>query len=171
MGKEAIGKLVGLLAGRASKLRGVLIVTDADDDPLASFTEATKAFVDPFKPPTSSYVIHKGKKHKTGVYLTPGRGKTGELEHLLLEAVLAENPKGLECIDKLGECTSTMADWKPNKIAKMRMACYVASHCKNDPCCSLAYLWAKKNKVLDIANPAFAELGDFLVEFASDEDS
>jgi hypothetical protein len=60
-----------------------------------------------------------------------------------------------------------MGNWSANKQAKMKLACYIATQCKNDPCCSPAFIWATKNKVLEIANPVFKELSDLLAEFAA----
>jgi hypothetical protein len=168
-GQTGIKNVVSLLAGRAAELSGVFIVADADEDPAASFKEVAKAFVDPFKPPESGFTIHKTKKHRTGVFLIPGNGRSGALENLLLEAAITTNPNAMHCIEEFQRCCNTITDWPASKQAKMKFACYIASQCKNDPCCSPAYIWASKNKVLDIASPVFGELVALLKEFAAEE--
>ncbi len=166
-GKDAIKKVVELLAGRSAQLKGVFVVTDADLDPDDSFKTICGAFVPPFKAPTAAFTIHRGKDYRTGVFLTPGKGKTGEVEDLLLQVALDTNPRTIQCIEDFKVCVNTMGNWSANKQAKMKLACYIATQCKNDPCCSPAFIWATKNKVLEIANPVFKELSDLLAEFAA----
>lgn len=168
-GKDAIKTVVELLAGRTPKPSGLLIVTDADADPNRSFEGIKAAFCSPYPAPPRPFVIHKARNHKTGVFLIPGTGKTGALEALLLAAVQKEKPDALKCIEQFEKCTNTTSSWSDNKKDKMRMACYVASHCKNDPCCSLAFMWSEKNLLLNLTNPVFEELGNFLKEFSAEE--
>jgi hypothetical protein len=167
-GKEAINAVVKLLAGRADDISGILVVADADESPTASFEKLSTAFVEPLRPPPTSFSIHQTRQHRTGIFLSPGAGKTGELEHLLLEAVKAEDADALKCIEDFENCCGTTKDWAENKRAKMRLACYIASHCQNDPCCSPAFIWTRKNKVIDIGSPAFQELANCLIDFTSD---
>ena len=96
-----------------------------DDDPDSSFKDVVQAFVDPFKPPPTGFVVHKTKKYKTGVFLAPGKGKTGALEHLLLEAATLANPDALKCREDFRHCVKTTTDWSSNKQAKMKLACYI----------------------------------------------
>lgn len=166
-GKEAISKVVGLLAGRAADLKGVAVIGDADPDPVKSFTELCKGFTAPLHAPPQSFAVHHGKRHRAAIFLIPGQGKTGALEHLFLEAITLANPTALDCVNDYRICTQTTANWSENKVAKMRLAAYVAAHCHNDPCCSPAFLWTSKNQIFDIASPAFQELRDFLVEFTT----
>lgn len=170
-GKTGIKNSLYLLSAHARTLNGVLVIGDADGNPELTFQELCDAFCDPFKPPPQAHKLHSGKHHKTAIYLIPGKGKTGALEHLLLEAVNNVNATGVHCIEQFRACVGTTADWSANKLAKMRLACYVASHCKNDPCCSPAYLWSSKNKLFDLSNTAFEELSEFLLSFSSGEES
>jgi hypothetical protein len=166
-GKDAINKVVSLLVGRASDLNGIAVIADADPKPEDSFRTVCSSFAKPFEPPPKCFDIHQGRKHRTAVYLIPGRGKTGALEHLFLDAITGANPNALHCIDAYRDCTQSTADWSENKIGKMRLAAYVAAYCKNDPCCSPAFLWSSKNRILDLANPMFDELKGFLTEFTT----
>jgi hypothetical protein len=84
----------------------------------------------------------------------------------LIDAVVAKNPPVIECVDKLEICANWRVDWSANKIAKMKMHCAVASFCKDDPGCSLGFIWSKgEDNPMDITSPVFKELGDFLKEF------
>lgn len=166
-GKSGIKDVVTLLAGREDALSGVFIVADADTNADTSFKELCNAYCDPFPPPPTAFAIHQGKKHRTGIFLMPGKGKTGALEHLLLEAAREKSPAALQCIENFETCTGTTPTWSDNKKAKMRFACYVASHCKNDPCCGTGFIWTSKNLILEIKSPVFQELCDFLTACSS----
>ena len=60
-----------------------------------------------------------------------------------------------------------MGSWSANKQAKMKLACYIATQCKIDPCCSPSFHLGEQDKVLDIAHPMFKELSDLLGQFAA----
>lgn len=167
-GKDAIAQYVSLLAGRAADLQGLLVVTDADDDAAKAFKEITPAFVKPFPPPPKPFEVHKDRHMRSAVFLTPGKGKTGALEDLLLDIAVATDANGLTCVDALKTCAApTMTGWSANKQAKMRLACYIATHCEKEPCCSPAFVWSSKYKVFDIKSPILTELADFLVSFSA----
>lgn len=164
-GKSAVVDVVGLLAGRVEPLSGVFVIADADEDSADSFRTMQAAFVAPFPPPTNPFEIHQGRKYRTGIFLMPGRGRTGALEHLLLDAATIQSPDAIQCIDQFQNSigsTGRMVGWSENKIGKMRFACYVATNCQNDPTCSAGFIWQRKNRILDIASPVFQELSDFL---------
>jgi hypothetical protein len=167
-GKDAIKKMVYLLAGRKPVLSGLAVIADADPNPEDSFKGICESFSGPYKPPPNGFEIHEHKEVRTAVFLIPGKGKTGALEHLFLDAITAANPDALICVDTLRECAQSTREWSENKIGKMRLAAYVATTCKNDPCCSPAYLWTSKNRVFEISNPAFKELSDFLIAFTAE---
>jgi hypothetical protein len=143
------------------------VIADADPDPQKSFKDVCGGFSHPFKAPAQCFVVSDGKHHRTAVFLIPGNGKTGTLEHLFLEAITLANPTALGCVDAYRTCTNTTGQWSENKIGKMCLATYVAAHCENDPCCSPAFLWTSKNQVFLISSPAFQELTDFLVAFTT----
>jgi hypothetical protein len=169
-GKDAIGNVIQLLVGRMpSVVKGVLVVTDADDNPDKAFKEIKEKFCAPFPKPTSSFVIQKTNRYRSGVFLTPGNGKKGALEHLLLEAANEASPTSLNCIETLRNCTNTTLEWKSNKVAKMKLACYIATHCENDPCCSPAFIWTSKNRLFDPGSSVFSELANVLRNFVSDD--
>ena len=160
MGKDGIAEMVKLLCAR--DLNGIFIVRDADEKPEVAFKEATGAFCNQFNPPKNAFTIEKGRRN-AGVFLLPGAGKTGTLEHLLLEAVNASHPEVIGCVDAFHKCSKRTTDWSSNKKAKMKMHCVVAAYCKDDPGCSLGFIWHKgEDNPLDISSPAFKELSDFL---------
>jgi hypothetical protein len=169
-GKDAIFKVLEVVSQQkvgGESLRGIAVVRDADEDPEASFKETAAGFPAPYVAPKEGFTIEQAK-YRTGIFLIPGKGKRGTLEHLLLDAVAAKNPPVVECVNKLETCASWRIDWSSNKNAKMKMHSVVASFCKDDPGCSLGFIWSKKaDNPMDIASPVFKELEDFLRAFSA----
>jgi hypothetical protein len=168
-GDSGIPDMVNLLSGE-KLINGIAILRDADEDATESFKKACAAFVAPFHVPKDPFVIDRKKHHTTGVFLIPGNGKTGTIEHLLLPAVYANHPDLEKCINGLENCSAPLRQetWGQNKIAKMHMHCVVAAFCHDDPGCSLGWIWSKgKDNPLDIASPVFQELADFLRDFTA----
>jgi hypothetical protein len=168
-GKDAIFSVLYAVSQQkvaGENLRGLAVIRDADDNPKDSFEEAAAKFPAPYAAPEESFKVERAK-YRTGIFLIPGKGKTGTLEHLLLDAVAAKNPPVLECVNKLETCANWRVDWSSNKTAKMKMHSVVASFCKDDPGCSLGFIWSKKaDNPMDIASPVFKELADFLRAFS-----
>jgi hypothetical protein len=164
-GESGIPEMVRLLSEVAT-VGGIAIMRDADEDAEDSFARAQLAFTGQFIAPKDSFVVSRGKHKTTGVFLMPGKGLLGGLEALLLKAVFASHPELDTCISSLEVCHKLTDLWSDKKKAKMKMQCVIASYCKDDPCCSLGFIWRKgKDNPIDLANEAFKELSDFLVDF------
>jgi len=163
-GKDGIAKMVDLLRDR--KLDGVAVIRDADDDPADALKEAQSAFSGPYIAPQKPFTIEK-KKNRTGIFLVPGAGKTGTLDDLLFSAVVASGHPVTGCVDNFQTCSNWTAGWANNKKAKMKMHSLVAAFCKDDPGCSLGFIWQKGvDNPIDISSPVFRELSDFLTAFS-----
>jgi hypothetical protein len=166
MGKDGISEVVSLLVKRPT-VEGIATIRDANGDPGAAFRAVASTFISPFEPPRDPFVVHRGRHRKSAVFLMPGRGKNGALEHLLFEAFASSHADLARCVTTLEACANNIAGWAENSKAKMRMQCAVASFCEADPQCSLAYVWHKgRHNPLDIASPTFKEVSDFLADFA-----
>ena len=164
-GEQGIPAMVSLLSAVPSII-GIAIIRDSDEDANQSFSKACAAYVKPFDPPKEPFVVERGKHKTTGVFLMPGRGKTGALEHLLLEAVFATHEPLADCVNALEVCNQRAANWNENKKAKMKMQCVIASYCQDDPGCSLGFIWHKGiDNPIDITSPVFQLLADFLKDF------
>jgi hypothetical protein len=168
-GKDAIFQVLNAVSGQkvaGESLGGLAVIRDADDDPDVAFKETAERFPPPYTAPKKPFTIEKGK-YRTGIFLIPGKSRTGTLDHLLLDAVAAKNQPVIDCINRLEACANWRVDWSSNKNAKMKMHCAVASFCKGDPGCSLGFIWSKgADNPMDISSPVFKELADFLNDFS-----
>lgn len=165
-GKDGIADMVRLISA-IPHVTGIAIVRDADTNAQGAFEEACTAYEAPFDVPQQPFVVMRGRHKTTGIFLMPGKDRTGTLEHLLLDAAFATHQPLAECIAALERCNQRSQNWAENKKAKMRMQCAVASFCEDDPQCSLGFIWHKgADNPLDIASPVFDELGGFLRAFS-----
>lgn len=164
-GKEAIGIALSLLAGRP-EVEGVLVVADSDSNQAQAFADVCSV-LGRFPAPPKAFSVLKHKAMRTGVFLLPGEGRTGALEHLLLEVVRGERPDIITQVETYRTDTEGARPWPDNKNAKMKMQCIIAATCKRNPYCSLAWVWEHDTIPLRIDSPVLKELSDFLVDFAS----
>ncbi len=166
-GKDRIVKYLEALAVDPKGLRGVLVVVDTDSSASKIFKQMVRAFesVDPLLPIPKKPFTVEGTIPRSAVFLMPGKGKKGTLEHLLLEAIFMKSPKLKKCLDKFEQCTGRVKSWPTNKKAKARATMLTAAHCKDNPASSLAWIWAEKGNPVPIASSCFDSLSTFLTEF------
>jgi len=168
-GKDGIAEVVGLLcANPGFNIDGIAVIRDADKDPDKALEAACEGFAAPFEPPSKAFSIERKKQRSSAIFLMPGKGKTGTLEHLLFDVVAATHKDLADNVSSFEALSPRMAEWEENQKAKMRMQCAVAAFCEKNPQCSLAYIWStEEDNPLDIDSPIFQELRDFLTAFAS----
>lgn len=148
-------------------LRGLLVIADANGHANDSFDAVCKALDGSLFPkPNRPFEIDERNGFRVAVYLMPGDGETGTLEHLLLKAVFARSPSLEKCLEELATCTGGLRSAKPNKEAKMRMSALAATFCADNPWCSPALMWSDKGNPVPINSDCFKHLGDFLGAFA-----
>lgn len=163
-GKARIIEVLKGLASRKQGLEGVMVLWDADLDAQTAFKEARMAFTfkdSPFTAPPTPFVIHQGTI-RTAIFITPGAGRTGTLEHLMLDAANTNRPDLAACVEQLCICVGMgQRELSENDKAKARLAAMIAASC-DEPTCSLAWIWGKVGNPIPIDSPHFAELSDFL---------
>lgn len=165
-GKDGMIEMAKLLI-QEPNLKGIALIRDADTDLNVAFTDACKAFEAPYKSPKQPFLVEKGKNLTSAVFLIPGNGRTGTLEHLLLEAVFAKHKDLEKCVLSFEQCRTNTASWTENKKVKMRMQHVIASFCEGDPGCSLGFIWNKGiDNPINISSTAFNELSEFLKNFS-----
>jgi hypothetical protein len=170
-GVEAIPKYLKsvrarIQAGLAS-LTGVLVVADSDlchDDCFKLICKGLESAQ--FPKPKIPFSI-EGEPIKTGVFIIPGKGKTGTLEHLLWDAVIEKNPSLEQCVQTFCQCAGDhISSATENQKAKMRMSSLVAACCKKNPWASANLVWKDAGNPIPIGSSRFKEISDFLISFA-----
>jgi hypothetical protein len=174
-GKDKLPKYLAAvqaaLRNRGQALTGILVVVDADTSRAAAFGAANAALeYGEFPMAPQPFTIYN-LAVRVAVYLVPGEGRDGTLEHLLLEAAYGKNPKAAACIDRFLACINKKSCFdKPvysaNQHAKMRMSSLVGASCKDNPWGSAAVIWSSEGNPVPKDSPAFSPLVDFLRQFS-----
>lgn len=153
---------------RPRTLKGVLLVVDEDGKPASQFALAKGALeYAGFAPlPDEAFTIYEDNEMRVGVFIMPGEGRSGTLEHVLLDAALDGKPELLECLTKFGECTEIVPTGTANQQAKMKMSILVGAHCKENPWASPSMVWNDKGNPIPIASAAFNHIVEFVHGFA-----
>ena len=173
-GKDFLDKYLDAIALVAANqttriLRGILVMVDADDDPGKAFDLACEALTfAEFPAPDAQFALHQVGDLRTAVYLVPGLGETGTLEHLLLLSALEKAPASGVCVDAFLGCVGKTPANEPNVLAKMKMSALVAASNPRNPWATPGpLLQSSKSNLIPIDSPHFKHLGDFLAEFCA----
>jgi hypothetical protein len=153
------------IGSQSVPIKKLLVFTDADDNPDKAFNEIKKSLQRAgFPIPTSPFELLAGDV-LVAVFLVPGTGKNGTLEHLLLSAALDARPEVRECIEKFSQCLPYVSQWKENKRTKMWLQVFTAACYEDDPCIALSWLLGKPDCPIPINSNHFAEIVSFLWQF------
>jgi hypothetical protein len=171
-GKDAYPNYLAVIQiarGRAksARLSGLLVIADADADANATFHTVTSALESATFPSPAQPFSIEGDPFRVAVYLLPGQGKTGTLDHLLLEAALTKASNLAKCLDDFSACTGALRSAKPNQLAKMRMSALAAAFCEDNPWCSANTMLCDSNSPVPISSSCFDHLSGFLAKFSS----
>lgn len=145
-------------------IRAILIVSDSDFDLDKSFKEVcvqlkNEKFPVPDKPGT---IVHDVGMPKVCVLMIP-IGTRGNLETMCIEAGYSKcNIKG--ALDTYIDNTPAK-DWPDEKLSKMRMQCFLAAICKENPNTTLAGVWRYKNDCIPCDHDVFKDIVSFLSDF------
>lgn len=149
-------------------MQGILVIADADSAADSAFEAIRAALIDAeFPAPNQAFEIQEVAKFRVATYLLPGEGRTGTLEHLLIEAALLKKPNLEKCLDDFANCTGALRSPKPNKQAKMRMSVIAGAFCEENPWCSAHTMWSDSNNPVPVDSTCFDHLSAFITRFCS----
>jgi len=169
-GKDGIAKYLKAIqavvqSGKA-ELQGLLVIADADGNAATSFNTMVAAMqAAAFNAPAAPFTL-SGAPLRTGLFLIPGQGLTGCLDHILWDAAIQQNPALTQCVTDFFNCTGNrIAAAIPNNQAKMRMSAIAAAHCVDNPWTSAALMWSDAGNPIPANSPRFNDLVQFLQQF------
>jgi hypothetical protein len=150
-------------------LSGIAVIADANRSLQKKFKVIKKGFQDAqFPKPKSPYsIVSAHAPHpRIGLYFIPRKGKSGTLEHLLLEAAFKQRPALERCVDQFSICARTkVGNWKSNERAKMKLSALVSVSCRKNPWASSNTMWGDKGCPVPINSGCFQEIKQFLSDF------
>jgi hypothetical protein len=169
-GKDAIPQylkaVAALLAVGKAALTGILVVADTDGDATAIFNALASGLANAgfHRPPRPFHI--EGKPIRSGVFLIPGAGRTGTLEHILWDAAIQQHPNARDCVEEFAKCMGdALSPASENERAKMKMSALVALSCRTNPWASAAMIWKDSGNPVPIESPCFQPVTDFLRAF------
>jgi hypothetical protein len=171
-GKEAIPQYLKAIQTavqlKKATLRGILVVVDANGNPAVSFDQMTAALRDANFPAPGKPFSLEGNPFRVGIFLMPGQGKTGCLEHILWDAAIGKNQAIQRCVEDFSKCTGGHIMAAPsNKQAKMKMSAIVAAYCKDNPWASAAMVWSDAGNPVPIDSASFNDIAHLLETFVA----
>jgi hypothetical protein len=171
-GKDAIPSYLKAIQtavlSKKALLQGILVIADADEDAADSFNLMVTALTSAkFSAPSAPFSI-EGSPLRVSIFLMPGQGRNGCLEHILWDAAVGKTPTVEQCVKDFSVCTGghIMAA-SSNFQAKMKMSAVVAAFCKDNPWASAGLMWSDAGNPVPIESTRFDEISTFLATFVA----
>lgn len=160
------------LALKSQTLSGILVVVDADMSSADSYTAANVALEEGEFPLAPRPFEIFDLAIRVAVYVIPGAGRQGTMEHLLLDAAYLKRPRMAKYVDKfLTRINRHSIFHKPvyglNRHAKMKMSALAAATCEKNPWASASMIWSNVGNPVPVDSPCFSHLVDFLKRFST----
>lgn len=140
---------LALPLGGTNPLENIILVSDNDQNPTASFRNICKQISDSGLFNAPSRPLRRARKHrKSGIALfvmmIPWSGESGALEHVTSRALNNTYPDAKRCAESYYQCMD-IQNVTDNKRAKILAQCMVTTLSRDDPNCGVSYMWRSKN--------------------------
>jgi len=148
-------------------LKGILILSDNDDNPANAFCSVSKQIssAEGYKAPSQPLaVVRTDSVPPLVVVMLPWRDQPGNIEQLCLISSYESYPNIKACLDEYVTCTGVNL-WGLTKQLKMKMRCMLSSTCSSDPNTSLVYAWSRGENLIPLNHGCFDQIADFLRKF------
>ena len=149
------------------QVAGVLVVSDNDRDPRASFAEVRSLVHDAgFTAPNRPSTVAAGTPSVI-IMMLPAPDQEGQLETICLEAIKSTWPRQFECAEQYAECAG-IATWGIAKQERAKLRALISHICKKDPNTSLSHLWHDGREiVVPLDSESFDPVVESLRQFAA----
>jgi len=126
-GKDNIrDKLKAVIKSPAfSMVTSLGVVRDADNSYDTAFQSISQAIKDAGLPVSPNHLLTGDQKPRVSVWIMPGKGRTGMLEDLCLEAVSGD-PACL-CVEQYFDCLKNQINRPPRELLKAKLQVFLAS--------------------------------------------
>lgn len=152
-------------------LKGIIIASDCDDDPEASFRDVQRSVRQAGFPNTDRAQTirtnHSGPAPTYAIMMLPWTGTEGNLELLIWKAIKPQLSQHLPGIEDFAQRVG--ADSRTLSLrSKFNLRCLIAASIATDPSLGIVYFLQKPYAIcpIDYFNPLFTQIYDFLKHFA-----
>jgi len=148
-------------------VRGIIVVSDNDHDPSASFQEVRTLIHDAsYSAPNHPFAVVAGPP-AVAIMMIPAENENGQLETLCLRAISAAWPQQFHCAEQYAVCAGIQT-WAVGKQERAKLRALISHICKKDPNTSLTHLWHDgRELVIPLDHDCFTPIADFLNGFAA----
>jgi hypothetical protein len=149
------------------KVSAILVVSDNNGNAGSSFAEVRSQILQAkhYRAPSAPLKPAKiASEPAIVVVMLPWQDELGCLETMIVQAASDKWADIRTCLGEYLKCTPANA-WGISKQSKMLVQCMVAAICKDDPNCSLTYLWSKPDFIELLGHASFNQLAGFLASF------
>jgi hypothetical protein len=146
-------------------VRGIIVTSDNDNNPDASFREVRALIHDAgYNAPNHPFVINAGPPAIT-VMMIPAPDETGQLETLCLAAIRDAWPLQFRCAEAYAGCVG-IGTWTTGKQERAKLRALISHICKKDPNSSLTHVWSDgREVVIPLDRNCFDHIAAFLNGF------
>lgn len=149
-------------------VKGIVVTSDNDDSPRASFQEVRKLVHDAdYKAPNQPFAVtaRSDTSPALSIMMIPAIGESGQLETLCLKAIRDAWPKEFECAGQYAACVG-IANWSKGRQERATLRALISHICKKDPNTSLTHLWhGGREVVIPLDHACFNGIAEFLNGF------
>ena len=155
---------------RTDVLDNIILVSDNDTNPTASFRSIQRQIRDSGLFNAPSRPLRRARMHKRTeiplyVMMLPWTKEKGTLEHVILKALYDTYREEKKCVESYYECMR-IENVSENKRAKILTQCMITMLSKDDPNCGVGYMWRSSNGFQDLLRyRAFNRIASFLSKF------
>jgi hypothetical protein len=170
-GRSQFGRYLSSISvdqGFIDNVKAVLVISDNDDDPDASFAEVQKEIRSSkiFPVPDAEMTVGKiAGAPDLVVLMLPMGGAIGNLESICLQAAYSKWPQVSPHLDTFVVGTPPNL-WTHGKQSKMRMQCILAATNDRQPGSGFAGHWRQDRQYqIPLDHPCFDDVSDFIENF------
>jgi Protein of unknown function (DUF3226) len=148
----------------SENLRGILVVCDRDNDPIARLSDLKAQFVDRKMNPPASDLI-KGPDNPSLVFMMlPWGAQEGVLETICWDIASETFPIEANCVSQYLSCTNSKTG-TISKLSKTQLRCLLAALYPKNPSLSLTFLWDDCPQIVPLAGKQLDSIATFLADF------
>jgi hypothetical protein len=179
-GKDKFGVVLDALEGQIiqnpeeKKIKGVVFVADAGDDPSQTFRSLADKIrqVKKWGVPDNPYTVKQSSSGipSVAIILVPPDNQPGGLETLCVDFFREKRPEIFGCMEAYLKCGSiSVATWNAEKQAKAKFQCLIAATNKDDPNKSLRHIFTSQSQgIIDLRASCFDAIAQKFKEIAED---
>jgi hypothetical protein len=117
-------------------IRNVLIVSDNDTDPVASFRKIQSQITDAGLIAPAQELVASTSRPAVTIMMVPLNGRVGNLEYLCSHAAKRKVPKNSPAIEQFGAVLGS-GQWTDSRKGKFELRAALAANCQRNPCVEL----------------------------------